>query len=73
MCSSVINKAYTSGIGSFSKVGGGRLFKLSGHICMEKITFLWSDSKNWGAELPKPPLFQMYTILTIATYSCSVV
>jgi len=35
-----------SGVGSCSKLGGG-LFKLSGHICMEKIT-LWSDSKNWG-------------------------
>jgi len=42
-----------SGGGSCSKVGG--LFKLQNTFCMEKITFLWSDSKNWGGLSPLCP------------------
>jgi len=48
-----------SGVGNCSKVGGG-LFKLSGHIYMEKITFIWSDSKTGeGSSSPLAPHFPL--------------
>ena len=45
----------------------GGTITLSGHICMEKTTFLWSDSKNWGARGPLIPTFMS----CIATYMYS--
>ena len=46
----------SSGGGTYSELGGG-LFKFSGYICMEKITILWSDTKNTEGRLqpPSPP------------------
>jgi len=59
-----------SGIGSCSKLGG-ELFKLSGHICMEKITFLWSDSKKWTGSCPPfpPPMPSQDNAQGVANYA----
>ena len=47
----------SNGGGTYSELGGG-LFKFSGHICMEKITILWSDTKNRGGLSPLAPPFR---------------
>ena len=47
----------SSGGGTYSELRGG-LFNFSGHICMEKITILWSDTKNRGGLSPLAPPFR---------------
>jgi len=59
--SHIIFIIYDSGVGSYSKVGG--LFKLSGHICMEK-NYIPMDSKNWGGSAPYSAAYDLQYIHT---------
>jgi len=43
---------HISGGGSCSKVGGGGYLSYRTHFVWRKITFLWSDSKNWEGLSP---------------------
>ena len=45
----------TNGVGSCTVLGGTVHYQDT--ISMEKIIFLWSDTKNWGAPAPLPPWF----------------
>jgi len=48
-------------MGSCSKVGGGYLIKSYQDIFVwRKITFLWSESKNWGGSVPLAPYSAAY-------------
>jgi len=63
---------FTSGVGSYSKVGG--LFKLQCMFVWRKITFLWSVSKKWGGApaslaLPFFTAFVVYGIIYLI-YAC---